>query len=174
MNIREALEREHSKRNTMAIVTYIGHDPKRFATLVSLFGTNDHRLVQRAAWPLSYVAEHHPELVYPHLGVLLERLDEPLHDAYKRNVFRLLRGMKDIPEEFHARIIDACMKDISNSGNPAAIRAFAIHIMGNMLKPYPDLANELALLLEPLLHHELASLRSSARNVLKQIGGITG
>ncbi len=37
MNIREALEAEHSKRQTMAIVEYVGSDAGRFRELMDIF-----------------------------------------------------------------------------------------------------------------------------------------
>ena len=126
-------------------------------------------MVQRASWPLSYVVANSPELVYPYLGRLIAMLDQPLHDAYKRNVFRLLRGMKNIPEQHHAELIDRCMHAITNVREPAAVRAFAIHIMGKLAQLYPELSGELLMILEPLTSHELPSIRSSATNVTKQI-----
>jgi hypothetical protein len=173
LNIQEALVREHSKTNTLAIVSYIGQDKKLFKELIDVFKSGDHLLIQRAAWPLGLMADKNPQLVYPHLGVLLKWLDKPLHDAYTRNVFRLLRSMDEIPEKHHGIIIDHCMSAMTNMYKAAAIRAFAIHIMGKMLIPYPELSNELRLVLEPLSSHELASIRSSAKHVLKQIAKIT-
>jgi len=37
MNIRDALAAEHSKRQTMKIVRYVGDDPKRFKELLDGF-----------------------------------------------------------------------------------------------------------------------------------------
>lgn len=169
MNIKEALLREHSKPNTLAIVNYIANDAALFKELVMLLQSDNQRLVQRASWPLSYIVENNPGLVYPHMPLLLKLLDNPMHVAYKRNMFRLLRGMKTIPEKFHSQVIDHCMRAIPNINDAAAVRAFAIHIMGKLFVTYPELANELNVLLEPLTDHELPSIRSSANHVLKQI-----
>ncbi|MBA2334010.1 MAG: hypothetical protein ACR2M8_12415 [Pyrinomonadaceae bacterium] len=43
MNIRETLASGQSKRNTLAIVAYIGDDPKRFADLMSIFFEGEYR-----------------------------------------------------------------------------------------------------------------------------------
>lgn len=169
MNIKDSLLREHSKPNTLAIVHYIGNDASLFKQLVTLLQSDNQRLVQRASWPLSYIVENNPELVYPHLPVLLKLLDEPLHIAYKRNMFRLLRGMQTIPEKHHSQVIDYCIRAITNMNDPAAVRAFAIHVMGKLFTVYPELGNELKIMLQPLTDHELPSIRSSATHVLKQI-----
>lgn len=63
MDIRQALLAEHSKRQTTAIVEYIGDDTDRFAVLMQIFFAGDYRLTQRVAWPMSYCAETHRQ--YP-------------------------------------------------------------------------------------------------------------
>jgi hypothetical protein len=169
LNLREALTKEHSKRNTEAIVNYIGNDAALFRQLIDIIKTEDYRLVQRASWVLSYVVAKTPELIYPHLGMLLKLLNKPHHDAYKRNVFRLLRNMSTIPEKHHAEVIDHCMTAIPDVAQPAAIRTFAIHVMGKMARIYPELCGELSMIAEPLTEHEMPSIRSGAKHLMKQI-----
>lgn len=169
MNIKQALEHEHSKRTTMAIVNYISANPKAISELMDCLLDNNIHLVQRASWPLSYIAEHQPLLIVPYLPKLIQQLATSKHAAYKRNVYRTLRILPELPENIHAALIDHCIHDISDHTNPAAVRAFAIHIMGRLAKWYPDLRNELQLVLEPLVEHEFPSIKSSARNILKQL-----
>ena len=57
MDIRQALTAEHSKRQTMAIVEFIGDDARRFAELMKIVFAGEYRLTQRAAWPMNYCAE---------------------------------------------------------------------------------------------------------------------
>lgn len=169
MNIREALTREHSKRNTEAIVRYIGNDATLFRQLIDIVKTQDYRLVQRASWVLGLVETNAPGIVYPHLGTLLKQLNKPHHDAYKRNVFRVLRNINSIPEKHHAEVINHCMNAITDVNQPAAIRTFAIHVMGKMARVYPELSGELRVIAEPLTEHEMASIRSGAKHLMKQI-----
>ena len=61
MDIRQSLLLEHSKPQTMKIVEFIGADEKHFAELMKIFFAGEYRLTQRAAWPLNYCAERHPE-----------------------------------------------------------------------------------------------------------------
>ena len=173
MNIREALVKEHSKRNTLAIVEFIGDDKKRFTELMNVFSTGDYRLVQRAAWPISYIAEQAPGLLTPHWKTLFKLIDTNPHPAYKRNLLRTLRMMDEIPTTIHSKVIDVCFKAIPNVHEPAAVRAFAIHIMGKLCKVYPEFSSELSMLLEVLVDHELPSIRSSAKNVLKILSKIS-
>ena len=63
MDLKEALLREHSKRQTQSISDFIGNHQSRFDALMQIFFTEDYRVVQRAAWVLSYSAMAHPILV---------------------------------------------------------------------------------------------------------------
>jgi hypothetical protein len=169
MDIKLALEQEHSKRNTEAIVNYIGSNPILFAELMATFNISNYRLTQRAAWPISYIAEHAPELLNLYWEEIFIHLQRNIHPAFKRNIFRALYRMKTIPENIHGEVVEHCMLAIADAKNPAAIRAFAIHIMGKMAKIYPDLSGELMALIEPLMAHELPSLKSSSKKILKQL-----
>lgn len=169
MNIKAALLKEHSKRNTEAIVTYIGNNKEHFDELMEVFKSSEYRLVQRASWPLSYIISQSPSLLTPYWDILFELLKHQPHPAFKRNLLRTIRELKEIPENQQARIADLCISTIQNMHEPAAIRVFSIYIMGKLCKIYPELSNELLLLLEPLTQHELPSLRTSAHKVLTQI-----
>ena len=82
MNIREELLREHSKRQTMKIVRYVGSDPTRFKELMEDFLGDTYRLSPRASWAVNYCAEYHPKLITPYLRKLIEQLEcDDVHDA---------------------------------------------------------------------------------------------
>ena len=55
MNLREALLKEHSKKQMLKIVKYIGNDQQRFDELMKLFLESEYRITQRAAWPVRTV-----------------------------------------------------------------------------------------------------------------------
>jgi hypothetical protein len=52
MNIRQALQSEHSKAKTMEIVRYVGNNPERFGEVVALVTGDESLLAQRAAWAI--------------------------------------------------------------------------------------------------------------------------
>jgi hypothetical protein len=57
MNLKETLLKEHSKANCMRIVKWVGDDQEKFYELFDLFLNAEYRVVQRAAWPVSYCVE---------------------------------------------------------------------------------------------------------------------
>ncbi len=169
LNIKEALTREHSKRTTDFIVNYVGNNKKRFKVLMDLLFGNDLLMVQRASWPLSYIASNEPELITPYWNQLLDELPQCKHVAFHRSIFRSLSVVPNLPHEIHGRVVDVCMESITDMNKPTASRVYAMYTMINMVKLYPDFKEELILRVEPLLNHELPSIVAGARAVLKQM-----
>ena len=166
MDIRQALMTEHSKQQTMAIVEFIGEDPKRFAELMKVFFAGDYRLTQRAAWPMNYCAERHPKLILPYLPKLLDCLErEDMHDAVRRNVVRLLQYI-EIPKRLTGKVYSHCIDLLDDADQPAAVRAFAMTVATRIAKSEPDLMKELRLIIHKHLPHSTAAFRARAKQVL--------
>src|SRR5687767_12377263 len=108
MDLKATLLEEHSKAQCEKIVRYIGNNKRRFDELMKLFFAGEYRVTQRAAWPMSYCVEDHPELIVPYLKKLIELLEKPvIHDAVQRNIVRLLQNIS-IPKRYHGRVMNAC------------------------------------------------------------------
>src|SRR5687767_13502992 len=108
MDIQHELLKEHSKKQTTKVVKYIGDDPKRFNILVKTFLAGPYRVTQRAAWPLAYCVQEHPDLIKPHLKTVLKMLDKKdAHDSVKRNILRFLQDI-EIPKRFYGMLADKC------------------------------------------------------------------
>lgn len=172
MNLREELLREHSKANTLAITAWIGGDKKRFAALVDLFLYDEYRVVQRAARVVSLVAEKQPQLLGPHLeAVVLHMQDAGIPVAVKRNVVRLLQHI-DIPESLHGPVMNSCFDLLADPKETIAVRAFSMTVLARLAQQYPELGQELTVVIEDVLAHEpSAGLRSRGNKVLKAIRG---
>ncbi|PBQ30620.1 hypothetical protein CNR22_02140 [Sphingobacteriaceae bacterium] len=170
MNIKERLEAEHSKTLTLAIVKFVGDDKKRFKELMALFLNGEPRLTQRAAWPLSYLIIAHPGLLDPYFEKFIQRLHKPgNHPAIPRNIFRVLQEI-EIPEKYQGILIDISFKVIMNETETAAVRAFAITVAAKICKSYPELKNELLIILRELSTlPQLPSMTSRIKKALKEL-----
>src|SRR5579862_6486731 len=114
MDILALLKKEHSKKQTLRIVAYIGADKGRFTQLIELFFKGEYRITQRAAWPLSYCVRAHPELIQPWFKPLLDNLrrtDIPV--AVVRNTMRLLQDVT-IPKKHQGRVMSTCFDFIQS------------------------------------------------------------
>lgn len=173
MDIKARLAEEHSKSLTHKIVASVGNDKERFNELILIFLGDDRRLAQRASWPLSYVLIRYPHLLNPYFDVFIEKLDDGNnHPAIIRNILRVLQEI-DIPETYHGVLVDKSFKFILSETQPAAIRAFALTVASRICKPYPELVNELRLILNELaVLPQLPSMRSRLKKALKELAAV--
>lgn len=168
MNIREALIAEHSKRQTEKIVKYVGSDSEKFSELMSIFFEGNYRLTQRAAWPMNYCAEFHPELIKPYLPKLIDQLGhQDAHDAAKRNIVRLLQFV-DIPKKLAGKIFSICIDLLDDPHEAIAIRVFSMSVAAKIADGQPDLLKEIRLIVEKHLEHSTAAFRARARMIFKK------
>jgi hypothetical protein len=168
MNLRNAILKEHSKKQCALIVKWVGHDQKRFDELFDLFLNDEYRVVQRAGWPVSYCIEKHPDLIKSHYPKLLKNLEKKgIHDAVKRNTVRLLQYV-DIPEKFHGQVMDICFKYINSPTEPVAVKAFSITVLQNLAKQYPEIINELKLVIRERWDYETIAFKTRAKKLLKE------
>jgi len=168
MKLRETILKEHSKANCNRIVKWVGNDQKRFDELFDLFLNDEYRVVQRAAWPVSYCVEDHPAFIKKHLAKLLKNLNKKgIHDSVKRNSVRLLQHV-DIPEKFHGRVMDICFQYVSSPTEAVAIKAFSLVILHKLSKKYPEIKNELKLVIEERMDYETAAFKTHAKRILKE------
>ena len=169
MQLRETILAEHSKAQTNAIIEWVGNYQQRFDELFHLFLTDKYRVVQRAAWPLSYCAIAHPHLVKKHFKELLANLHTPnLPNAVKRNTVRLLQHA-EIPEAFRGEVMEICFQYISSPAEAAVVKAFALTILQNLAQHYPEIKDEVKIIIEDRWETESPAFKSRAKKFLSSI-----
>lgn len=169
MDLRTSILAEHSKKQTNKIIKWIGHDQQRFDELFKLFLNDEYRVVQRAAWPLSYCVIDHPQLIQKHFSKLVKNLQKPgIGDSVKRNTVRLLQHIT-IPEKHHGALMDICFNYISDPQEKVAVKAFSLSILQNLCRQYPEIRQELKTIIEDRWDYETAAFRSRAKKLLKEL-----
>ena len=170
MNIKEALEAEHSKATTFGIINYIGDDADRLAELMACFFSSENRLCQRASWSVGYMAEKNPTLIEPYLERMLLNLNKPVHDAIMRNTMRVFREFPTIPDDLLGLTADVCFRYVTTPSVAIAIRAFAMTVLEKICRKVPELKEEVKMICEDWLQNEAAAgIRATARDVLKKL-----
>ncbi len=168
MDIREQLLLEHSKTNTERIANYIGTDNTRVKQLVNLFIHDEYRVGQRAAWVIASIHDNYPDLLLPHYKVMVDKMRENGHDAIKRNVLRCLAN-SNFPENLHGELADQCFTYLQNPQEAIAIKVHAMRVLAKVCIHFPELKNELKLVIEDQMPHGSTGFKNCARKVLKQI-----
>jgi hypothetical protein len=167
MDLRKTILQEHSKAQTSKIVKWVGDSQQRFDKLVNLFLNEEYRVVQRAAWPMSYIVIAHPGLIKKHLKKIVDNLSKPENpEGLKRNTLRLMQHI-DIPGSLHGYVIHLCFGYISSHTEKAAIKAFSLTILQNLSKKFPEIKGEGKVIIEDRWKVETPAFKVRARKFLK-------
>lgn len=171
MNIREELLKEkiHSKQQALKVSAYACSSAENFKELMQCFLSNEYRLAQRAAWSVSWAAQKKPAIIQPYIQDLIAQLPrKDVHDAVIRNSIRILQKIK-IPGEFHADLMNNCFAFIESNTTPVAIKAFSLTTLYILSAVYPEIKNELKLIIEERWNYETAAFRSRGNLILKKL-----
>jgi hypothetical protein len=167
-NLREQILKEHSKAQCSKIVKWVGASQQRFDELFNLFLNDEYRVVQRAAWPVSYCVIAQPAFISKHWSRLIKNLQKPnLHNAVKRNSIRLLQHMA-IPKKMRGEIMDICFRYLESPTETVAVKAFSLTVLTNLSKEYPAIIPEIKLLVEGQLGHQTAAFKSRAKKFFQK------
>jgi hypothetical protein len=171
MGLRNILLKEkiHTKEQAMAVAHYACVSKEHFKELIDCFLSNEYRLVQRAAWSVSWAAIEKPKMIMPYIGVLVQQLQrKDVHPAVIRNSVRILEKIT-IPEKYHGEVMNACFGFVELPETPVAIKVFSLTTLFNLSKIYPEIKQELILLIENQINNESAGFKSRAKKILHQL-----
>ena len=166
MNIREELLSEHSKQNAERIAAYACSSKKNFAELMSCFFSDEKRVAQVAGYSVNKAVKQHPEMIQPHLKEVIQQLEKKgVHGAVTRNAVNILE-MVDIPEEFHGEVMNKCFSFIESPSTDIAVKASSLTVLFNLTKIYPEIKDELKIIIEAKWDTETAAFKSRGRKIL--------
>ncbi len=170
MNLDILLQNGYSKEQADEVVNWVGDNQKHFDELLKVFLSHqDHRIVQRAAWPLSYAAVNQPQLIRKHYKKIIQQLDAPGQPAaVRRNILRIFDQLSEIPEDYHGVLMDRCFEYIADPDETIAAQAYALGILERLTKLYPEILPELKTVVEVRLPNAAPAFKSRARKILKK------
>lgn len=172
--LEQEIMKVHSKAQSDEIVHAVISGIFSFEELVQIFISSEKNRVasQRAAWPLSYLIELHPDFIKPHWIELVKLLSQHnLHPAIHRNLLRSFQFV-EIPKKFKGQIMNYCFETLTNPGASPAFKAYSISILEKMTIEFPAILPELLLILEDRYPNESPAFRSRARPILKSFSKI--
>ncbi|NJN27639.1 MAG: hypothetical protein HC819_17555 [Cyclobacteriaceae bacterium] len=168
MTLRDELLQEHSKQHAHFLAKKIGPSQEDFDKLMTLFLCSENQVAQRAAWIVSLCVENHPFLLQKHMSAIIENMQNPVHDAVKRNTLRILQQV-EIPEELMGLSAEICFQFLNSAREPVAVKVFAMTVLGNIASVYPELKMELKISIEDQLPFASAGFQSRAKTELKRL-----
>ena len=174
MDLEAELLADRSKANIQRLVDHIGADKTRFAELMALVMRGTPRTAELSSWVMTTVLQTHPTLGGPWVAKMLDRMERSGHEGVHRNIIRSLQ-FTVLPKKLHGRVFSKMSAIIPDPQHTIAQRAFAITVAMRMVETYPELAREMHIILEDVLHPDPGpAIRSRASKSLKKLRKLSG
>ena len=151
-------------------VDIISQQPELFDEVYRLCMKQDGKISMRAARVVWLIAEQIPELFYPYLSDVVEKLPSLTHSSVKRCMLKIL-SVYDLSdkEELHGHIIEECFRNMLSSDAETAIRGYSIAVLDKMLKIYPEISSELISAYQLLIDNGPDTLARYSEKKLKEL-----
>jgi hypothetical protein len=165
-NLSLVFENRNFKAPELAKTILINHLEKEL--LISALD-KDPLVSNRAMWVLNHCADLDFDRVKPFQAKLINHLkNKNVYSGVIRSILRIFQK-HPIPKKQESFMLDKCFEFIRNPAEAIAIRVFAMTIVFNISKPYPELLNELSIVLNHLnITEESAAVRARIKNTLKE------
>jgi len=141
MDIKTQLLSELSRANIEFTIHVLGNNPENFKILINYIIAEPDPLPMRASWVVEGITIKYPEMIFPYFGILIRNLRKFSHPGTRRNLLKIFSRI-DIPEKYHGILLDICFDWLSSEDRTVAEKVFAMQIIANHLKFYPELSNE--------------------------------
>lgn len=172
INIKKEFSANYTLSQVNKVVGQIEYYPDLIKDIREFVFDKDPRKNMRATWLLLHIAFKHPQLIKKEIPTLLRFLDQATnHTGAIRNCVRIFMEI-EIPEKFCASIYDRCQLYATNATLPHAVRVFAIYTMANICKRFPELKQELLIIIDELKKYPQspsmnACIKKTSKNLLK-------
>jgi hypothetical protein len=168
MNLKDALLEEHSLVNTIKIRDWVLESKTNLKKLMAVFLGSDKRCAQRASWVATKVHEIRPEWLEAYQNELITSLEKPIHGSIRRNSLRMMQSMH-IAETNQGKLLEIVFERLLDAKEELAVRAFAMTVAYNLAVSYPELQQELKIIIQDQLPFATPSFKSRANKILRKI-----
>ena len=175
MNLETQILLEHSVDNANNIAEYIESNPDELKNLLQIILEGNLLLSQRSAWSLSKFSKDFYIEFIPHLDYILSHIKNAKHVAVSRNFARVFMKLTNreyvqyLTEKQIDKIVDISFGWVIDKNEKAAVVAFSIYTLSNLLQKRNWLATELKLHIINNLEGSLPSFQSVGKRTLKTI-----
>ena len=146
-------------------------NPEIFRKLLQYSFTDDKKLAFRASWTVSKVCDRFPDLIYPHLALLVESLPKLDNESVQRSFLRIisLTDMNQLGTKHHGMLAEYCFSALRSGFTAIAIKAYSMEALYKLALIYPELANEIAATINMIEGEGSAGVVARGRQILKKL-----
>ncbi len=167
MYITQVLATGRSKAIVAEVLDYIGSDPDKLSELMSLVLGVDETLAINSSWVLYHALDVETLDFAPYVTDSIAPMMHPAHPMIERGLLKMFWTVDRWPEERYSEIIDHMMSTIMDTKSMIAAQALSMEALWKHLQPYPELLDELMIVVEEGIPYGSAGYKAKARKILK-------
>lgn len=151
---------EHILTNSYkaGMISYMEAHPEDFDETVRLAVSDNQPYAWRAAWLLWSCMKKNDPRIQRYIKNIIDTLKQKI-DNHQRELLKILLEM-ELNEEYESLLFDICVAIWEKTGKQPSVRLNAIRMMVKIAKKYPELTNEIVILIQ---EQYLDSLSPAAR-----------
>jgi 8-oxo-dGTP diphosphatase len=153
------------------IATSAIENPAIFDRLLDYSFSDDRKLAFRASWTLSKVCDRYPEMIYPYLDAITEKMGKMENESALRSFLRIisLSDIERISPKNHGLLADHCFGLLRSGFSAIAVKAYSMEILYKLALKYPEFRNELSASINMLQTDGSAGILARGRQILKKL-----
>jgi len=166
--LEELLLQEMSRANTDLVAGILSRDPERLAQAIAIVMRQEEPISRRAMWAIDIACEKNPGLITPYIKLLIIKMPEFRHDAFRRHILRIAARLP-FHDSYKGALLNVCFDIIADSNKAIAVKANAMQILSRMAIEEPDIRHELKETIRYQMEEATPGFRSQARKVLNKV-----
>lgn len=172
--LRSMINRMMSMKEAEWVAVSAIENPAIFSRLLEYSFSDDSRLAFHASWTLTKVCDRYPEIIWPHLNEIAEKLPKLDNESALRSMLRIisLSDIERISDKNQGILTDQCFTLLRSGFSAIAVKAYSMEILYKLVMKYPELRNELAASINMLQAEGSAGILSRGRQILKKLAGL--
>jgi hypothetical protein len=162
--ISQSLTADRSKKNILFLVSEMNALGFDWSPYLEFMKTEPHQKSWKMGWLLTHYVERYPAEGSQHQVLIWGILKNTDSHSLQRDLWRAFTFIS-IDEDLEGQVYDLAVKTTTNAALPIAPRAHAMLCAVQIALQYPELMEEMLLVLSSFPQEDSAGLRSRAKNL---------
>lgn len=128
----------------------------------------EHPIGMRFTWLLGHILGEAPERITPIVSYCFDGRYRWTFPGIKRTVAKML-WLAGVPEKIEGLVVDELFKWMLDPQIKVAVKVYGLEVLYNMVLKYPDLEEELRLVIDDQLDKTSVGFKSRAKKILKRL-----
>ncbi len=124
------------------------------------YALSENKFAWRASWVISHFASKHPEKVQRFANTLVHNLNNISKDGHIRETLKTICNLK-LDENQTSIMFDFCINILEDNKKQASVRMIAFHFVLQVAEEYPEIQNEISIIVENIKDYLSPGIRNS-------------